>query len=83
MAGLREPFPVDHPFLPKDTFKDDVIVVTGGGTGLGKSFAEMFARMGGQVAIASRNEGHRTAGVAAGGGGGRQGLRRGYGRASP
>lgn len=65
MVGLREPFPADHAFLPKDTFKDDVIFITGGGTGLGKSFATMFARMGGRVVIASRNETHRAAGVAA------------------
>jgi NAD(P)-dependent dehydrogenase (short-subunit alcohol dehydrogenase family) len=62
---LREPFAADHPFLPADTFRNDVIIVTGGGTGLGKSFAQMFARMGGRVAIASRDEGHRAAGVAA------------------
>lgn len=63
--ALREPFPADHPFMPADTFKDDVIVVTGGGTGLGKSFAQMFARMGGRVAIVSRSTDHRAAGIAA------------------
>lgn len=63
--ALQEPFAADHPFLPADTFKDDVIFVTGGGTGLGKAMAQMFARMGGRVVIASRKEDHRAAGVAA------------------
>src|SRR3546814_11245828 len=60
-----EPFAGDHPFMPPDTFKDDVILVTGGGTGLGKAMAQMFARHGGRIAIASRKEEHRAAGVAA------------------
>src|SRR3546814_16837844 len=51
--------------MPPDTFKDDVILVTGGGTGLGKAMAQMFARHGGRIAIASRKEEHRAAGVAA------------------
>ncbi len=63
--ALAEPFAVDHPFMPPDTFKDDVILVTGGGTGLGKAMAQMFARHGGRIAIASRKEEHRAAGVAA------------------
>src|SRR3546814_20492802 len=65
LMALAEPFAVDHPFMPPDTFKDDVILVTGGGTGLGKAMAQMFARHGGRIAIASRKEEHRAAGVAA------------------
>src|SRR3546814_17447827 len=51
--------------MPPDTFKDDVILVTGGGTGLGKAMAQMFSRHGGRIAIASRKEEHRAAGAAA------------------
>jgi NAD(P)-dependent dehydrogenase (short-subunit alcohol dehydrogenase family) len=51
--------------LPADTFEGQTIYVTGGGTGLGKAIALEFARAGGMVAIASRDEGHRAAGVAA------------------
>jgi len=39
--------------------------VTGGGTGLGKAIALEFARLGAKLAIVSRREDHRTAGVAA------------------
>src|SRR3546814_16067403 len=64
LMALAEPVAVDHPFMPPDTFKDDVILVTGGGTGLGKAMAQMFARHGGRIAISSRKEEHRAAGVA-------------------
>ena len=39
--------------------------MTGGGTGLGKSIATEFGRLGAAVAVVSRDEGHRAAGVAA------------------
>ncbi len=51
--------------LPAGTFTGQVVVVTGGGTGLGKAIATEFARLGARVAIASRAEDHRAAGVAA------------------
>ena len=43
--------------------KDKVVVVTGGGSGLGKAGAAEFGRLGGAVAIASRVPGRRARGV--------------------
>ena len=57
--------PPGAPMLPADTFARQVVYVTGGGTGLGKAIAVEFARAGADVAIASRDAGHRAAGVAA------------------
>src|SRR3990172_8734218 len=51
--------------LPQDTFKGQVVYVTGGGTGLGKAIAIEFARAGADIVIASRSAEHRAAGVAA------------------
>jgi NAD(P)-dependent dehydrogenase (short-subunit alcohol dehydrogenase family) len=53
------------PMLPADTYAGQTVLVTGGGTGLGKAIAVEFGRAGAHVAIASRNEEHRAAGVAA------------------
>jgi len=50
--------------LPAGTFDGKVIAITGGGTGLGKAMALEFARLGGTVAILSRDEEHRAKGVA-------------------
>ena len=51
--------------LPDDTFAGVTAVVTGGGTGLGRSIAVELARAGAAVGIVSRSEEHRRAGVAA------------------
>lgn len=51
--------------LPAGTYVDDVVLVTGGGTGLGRGMAVEFARLGASVAVVSRNPEHQAAGVEA------------------
>jgi len=63
--GLPEPPAVGASALPAGTFDDQTVVVTGGGTGLGKAIAVEFARLGAKVAIVSRGEEHRAKGLAA------------------
>ncbi len=43
-----------QPMLQKDSLKDKVILITGGGTGLGKSMGKYFAQLGADLIIASR-----------------------------
>jgi NAD(P)-dependent dehydrogenase (short-subunit alcohol dehydrogenase family) len=62
---LPEPPPAAGGFLPPGTFAGATVVVTGGGTGLGRAIAVEFARAGAAVGIVSRREEHRLAGVAA------------------
>ncbi|HEX9766700.1 MAG TPA: SDR family oxidoreductase [Nitriliruptorales bacterium] len=62
---MPEPPPMGSTPLPEGTFRDTVVVVTGGGTGLGKAIATEFGRLGATVAILSRAAEHRDAGCAA------------------
>jgi NAD(P)-dependent dehydrogenase (short-subunit alcohol dehydrogenase family) len=62
---LPEPPPLGASALPHGSFERETVVVTGGGTGLGKAIALEFARLGAKLAIVSRREEHRAAGVAA------------------
>ena len=63
--GLPEPPPLGSAALPPGSFDGRSVVVTGGGTGLGRAIAVEFARLGAAVAVFSRKEEHRKAGVAA------------------
>ncbi|MEO8695615.1 MAG: SDR family oxidoreductase [Acidimicrobiales bacterium] len=63
--GLPEPPPIGTAALAPGTFDGQVVIVTGGGTGLGKAIATEFGRLGARVAIASRKPDHLEAGLSA------------------
>jgi NAD(P)-dependent dehydrogenase (short-subunit alcohol dehydrogenase family) len=64
-VALPEPPPAGTTMLRADTYAGTAVIVTGGGTGLGKAIAVEFARLGASVGVLSRSEEHRLAGVAA------------------
>jgi NAD(P)-dependent dehydrogenase (short-subunit alcohol dehydrogenase family) len=63
--GLPAPPPAGATALPAGTYDGTCVLVTGGGTGLGKAIASEFARLGAAIVIASRKEEHLDAGRAA------------------
>jgi NAD(P)-dependent dehydrogenase (short-subunit alcohol dehydrogenase family) len=61
-SGLPQPPPAGETALKPGTYDDVAVVVTGGGTGLGKAIASEFARLGASIVITSRKEEHLEAG---------------------
>ena len=63
--GLPAPPPAGETALRPGTFNGQAVLITGGGTGLGKAIASEFARLGAAIVIASRSAEHLEAGQAA------------------
>ncbi|NUU24966.1 MAG: SDR family oxidoreductase [Streptomycetaceae bacterium] len=59
--GLPEPAPQGASALPPGTYDGAAVLVTGGGTGLGKAIATEYARLGADIVVASRKEDHLKA----------------------
>ena len=62
LPGLPAPPPVGDTALKPGTFDGETVIVTGGGTGLGKAVASEFARLGASIVLASRKPEHLEAG---------------------
>jgi NAD(P)-dependent dehydrogenase (short-subunit alcohol dehydrogenase family) len=62
VRGLPAPPGPGETALRQGIFDGVTVVVTGGGTGLGKAIATEFARLGAAIVIGSRDEEHREAG---------------------
>jgi len=60
---LSPPPPLGARMLPENSYQGQVVMVTGGGTGLGKAIALEFARLGAKMAIVSRKPENWQAGV--------------------
>ena len=65
LPGLPEPPPSGATALPPGTFDGQVVLVTGGGTGLGRAIAVEFGRLGARLVVASRSDDHLDQGRAA------------------
>ena len=53
-TSLMASTPYTQPMLPRESLKDKTIIITGGGSGLGRSMGEYFLRLGANLVIASR-----------------------------
>src|SRR6478672_4697521 len=60
-VGLPAPPPVGATALAPGTYAGTTVVVTGGGTGLGKAIAAEFARLGASIVVMSRKPEHLDA----------------------